>query len=292
LKGIAKIIKSFVLRGMKRTLLMNDLKITIIQSALHWENKEMNLSMFSQKINDITENTDLIVLPEMFTTGFSMNPKKFAERMDGPTVKWIIEKAKEKDCAVTGSFICEEDGKHFNRLIWANADGTYSTYDKRHLFRMANEDGCYSSGQKKIIVELKGWKICPLVCYDLRFPVWCRNKLVKNNIENINSRYEYDLLIFVANWPEVRSYPWKTLLHARAIENQSYVVGLNRVGNDGNGIYHSGDSSVINAKGGIISKTRAQEETTETITLDYSELTGFRKLFPAILDADDFSISE
>ncbi len=269
---------------------MNDLKITIIQSNLHWENKEKNLNMFSQKIDDISVSTDLIVLPEMFTTGFSMDPKKFAEPMNGKTVNWMIEKAKEKMCAITGSFIFEEAGKHYNRLVWVNADGTYSTYDKRHLFRMANEDGCYTSGKNKIIVELKGWKICPLICYDLRFPVWSRNKWVKGSTDDLNPRYEYDLLIYVANWPEIRSFPWKTLLLARALENQCYVVGLNRVGNDGNQIYHSGDSAVINAKGEIISETKAHEESTETITLNCSELSAFRKLFPAILDADTFGI--
>lgn len=269
---------------------MNDLKITIIQSALHWENKEMNLQMFSQKINDITESTDLIVLPEMFTTGFSMTPEKFAEPMEGSTVNWMKEKAKEKNCVIAGSFIYEEKGNFFNRLAWVNPDGSYSTYDKRHLFRMANEDGHYSAGQKKLIIELKGWKICPMVCYDLRFPVWSRNRLITSSETDITSRYEYDLLIYVANWPEVRSYPWKTLLLARAIENQSFVVGLNRVGNDGNKIYHSGDSAVINARGEKISKTEAHEESTETVTLSYSELIAFRKTFPAILDADAFEI--
>ncbi len=269
---------------------MNELKITTIQSNLHWENKEMNLNMFSQKINDIAESTDLIILPEMFSTGFSMNPKKFAEPMNGLTVNWMIEKAKEKMCAVTGSFIYEENGKCFNRLVWVNADGSCFTYDKRHLFRMAHEDNHYSAGQNKIIIELKGWKICPLVCYDLRFPVWSRNKAVRESKEDLNPHYEYDLLIYVANWPEIRSFPWKTLLLARALENQCYVAGLNRLGNDGNQIYHSGDSAVINAKGEVISKTKAHEESAETITLSYSELTAFRKFFPAILDADAFEI--
>lgn len=271
---------------------MNNLKITIVQSNLHWENKEKNLKMFSQKIDDIIETTDLIVLPEMFTTGFSMNPEKFAEPMNGETVNWMIKKAKEKMCAITGSFIFGEEGKCFNRLMWVNADGSYRTYDKRHLFRMANEDNHYTAGQNKIIVELKGWKICPLICYDLRFPVWSRNKAIVKSTDALNPSYEYDLLLYVANWPEIRSYPWKTLLPARAIENQSYVAGLNRVGNDGNGIYHSGDSAVINFKGELISKTKSREESIETITLEHTELTAFRKSFPAILDADAFEINE
>jgi omega-amidase len=270
---------------------MEDLKITIIQSNLHWENKALNLNMFSQKIASIQEATDIIVLPEMFTTGFSMKPQQFAETMQGETVAWMLEQAEKKGCVVTGSFICEENGCFYNRLIWAKADGTYLHYDKRHLFRMANEDDHYTAGRTKIIVELKGWKICPLICYDLRFPVWSRNTSFSskaNAKENVN--YEYDLLIYVANWPEVRSYPWKTLLLARAMENQCYVVGVNRVGDDGNAIYHSGDSAVVNAKGQVVSNTKANEEAIETISLHYAELDAFRKAFPAMLDADSFEI--
>ena len=275
---------------------MNDLKITIIQSNLHWENKDENLKMFSQKIASISEPTDLIVLPEMFTTGFSMRPELFAEPMNGNTVTWMKEKAKEKNCVITGSFICEDEGKHFNRLVWMNADGTYSVYDKRHLFRMGDEDNHYGHGQKKIIVELKGWKICPLICYDLRFPVWARNKKIESRIKNQESGQkkevdvEYDVLIYVANWPERRSHPWKSLLVARAIENQSYTIGVNRVGDDGNDIYHSGDSVALNFKGEAISKIESGKEIIETITLKYADLVEFRKIFPVMLDADDFEI--
>ncbi len=276
---------------------MNDLKITIIQSGLHWENKEDNLNMFSQKIAAINESTDLIVLPEMFTTGFSMRPEMFAEQMNGQTVNWMAEKAREKKCVITGSFICEENGKYFNRLVWMNADGTFTKYDKRHLFRMSNEDNYYSAGKNKIIVELKGWKICPLICYDLRFPVWSRNQLTIDSRQLTNKKneskypqYEYDILVYVANWPERRSHAWKTLLMARAIENQSYVIGLNRIGDDGNKIEHSGDSVVINAKGEIISKIKPNEEYTETVVVNFDELENFRKNFPAILDADNFEI--
>lgn len=259
---------------------MNDLKITIIQSDLHWEDKEKNLEMFSQKIASISEATDLIVLPEMFTTGFSMRPELFAETMSGNTVNWMKEKANEKKCVITGSFICEDNGKHFNRLVWMNADGSYSVYDKRHLFRMGDEDNHYGHGEKRLIVDLKGWKICPLICYDLRFPVWARN----------TKAHQYDVLIYVANWPERRAHPWKSLLIARAIENQSCVVGVNRIGNDGNDIYHSGDSIVLNAKGEPVSKTKSKEESIETVILSYSELMEFRKMFPVMLDADDFEI--
>ncbi len=256
-----------------------DLKITIIQTQLHWENKEKNLEMFSKKLASITEATDVIVLPEMFSTGFSMSPEKFAEPMSGSTMAWIKTKAKEKNCVITGSFIAEENGNYLNRLVWMNADGTFKIYDKRHLFRMGDEHNHYSFGKNKLVVELKGWKICPLVCYDLRFPVWSRN---------INS--EYDVLIYTANWPERRNHHWKTLLLARAIENQSYVVGLNRIGDDGNAISHSGDSVVIDPRGMIISKTKANEESIETVTLNYSELVEYRKVFPAALDADSFKI--
>lgn len=275
---------------------MNDLKISLIQADLHWENIDENLKMFSQKISAISESTDLIVLPEMFSTGFSMSPSTFAEKMNGKTVKWMEERAAEKKCVITGSFICEEKGKYFNRLLWMKPDGTYTTYDKRHLFRMAKEDNYYCAGENKIIVELKGWKICPLVCYDLRFPVWSRNYKEKEKSqkskEKNNPQYEYDILIYVANWPERRNHPWKTLLMARAIENQCYVVGLNRVGVDGNKIEHSGDSAVINAKGEVISTIKPNQEYTETVTLNFSELDNFRKAFPAILDADDFEIKK
>ena len=259
---------------------MDDLKITLIQSNLHWENCEMNLEQFSKKTSLISEQTDLIVLPEMFTTGFSMQPERLAESMTGKTVNWMKEQAQLKQCVITGSFICEENGNYYNRLVWMKPDGNYSAYDKRHLFSMANEDKHYAAGSKKIIEEIKGWKICPLICYDLRFPIWSRNQ--KTN--------PYDVLIYVANWPERRAYPWKTLLLARAIENQSYVVGVNRVGNDGNEIYHSGDSTIINFKGEIISKTPVHEEFTETISVSYSELEEFRKQFPVLNDADDFEI--
>ncbi len=272
---------------------MNDLKITIVQSDLFWENKEENLKMFSQKIAAISERTDLIVLPEMFTTGFSMSPEKFAEPMNGSSVNWLAEKAREKNCVITGSFICEENNKYFNRLVWMNPDGSYNSYDKRHLFRMANEDNYYCAGQDKIIVELKGWKICPLICYDLRFPVWSRQNIEvrRQKSEDRRLEYQYDVLIYIANWPKRRSHPWKILLMARAIENQCYVVGLNRVGDDGNKIGHSGDSVVINAKGETISKIKPYEECIETVTISFIELEKFRKSFPAILDADDFKIS-
>lgn len=261
---------------------MQDLKVTLIQTSLHWENKEVNLKMFAEKIASIKERVDLIILPELFSTGFSMKPEILSEQMNGSTREWMKKAAQENNCVVLGSIIIEENRNYFNRLIWQNPDGTYEYYDKKHLFRYGNEQEHYTVGNKKLIVELKGWKICPLICYDLRFPVWSRNTK-KNN---------YDLLIYVANWPEKRIHPWKTLLQARAMENQAFVIGVNRIGEDGNNIVHSGDSAVINPKGEITSNIKSNEEKIETITLSYKEVKSWRETFPAWMDADDFEINE
>lgn len=279
---------------------MKDLTITTIQTLLHWEDKQANIEMFDRHIASIKTTTDLIVLPEMFTTGFTMNASMFAEDMEGDTVMWMKQKAKEKNAVICGSFIAEGNKNFYNRFLWMRPDGTYEYYDKRHLFRMADENNYYSEGDKKIIVELNGWKICPLVCYDLRFPVWSRNRLKSSTlkaplparqVESSEVLYEYDVLIYVANWPEKRNNAWKTLLQARAIENQSYVIGVNRVGADGKEINYSGDSAVYNSKGEQISTTKANEVRTETVQISYSELTEFRKAFPVFLDADDFTIT-
>lgn len=259
---------------------MNDLKITTIQTHLLWEDVNANIAHIDQKVNLLSEQTDIIVLPEMFTTGFTMNPLKLAEEHGGKGLQWMIEKAKEKQCVVTGSISVNHNSNYFNRLYWVKPEGTYEYYDKRHLFRMGNEHQHYTAGDKKLIIDYKGWKICPLVCYDLRFPVWSRN--TKDNT--------YDVLIYVANWPEVRSYPWKQLLIARAIENQCYVVGVNRIGEDGNKIKHSGDTGIINPRGEVISTTLAYEDKSETLALSYNYLKEFRKLFPVMMDADDFEI--
>ncbi len=255
---------------------MTDLKLTIVQSNLYWEDKKANLNQFTDKLSSITESTDLIILPEMFTTGFSMNATALAETMEGETVNWMKLHAAKKGCAITGSFICEENGKYFNRLVWVDEHGSCYSYDKRHLFSMAAEHEHYSNGNTKLMVTLKGWNICPLICYDLRFPVWSRN--TKEN--------PYDLLIYVANWPERRQHPWKTLLLARAIENQAYVVGLNRVGTDVHQVIYSGDSAVINYKGEVMSTTPPHVESIETLTLSYANLKDFRKEFPVLNDAD------
>ena len=256
---------------------MQDLTITLIQTELYWENPVANRSMLEEKLWKIKGATDLIVLPEMFTTGFTMDAAKHAEPMNLTTFKWMKQQAAQTKAVVTGSYIVQESGKFFNRLIWMRPDGSFEWYDKRHLFRMAGEHHVYGSGSKKIVQEIHGWKICPLICYDLRFPVWSRN---------IN--LSYDLLIYVANWPEARSLPWQILLQARAIENLSFVAGVNRVGLDGNNIPYSGNSSIINFKGEI-SYTCNNKEDLHSETLSWSDLQAFREKFPAHLDADSFS---
>jgi len=253
---------------------MQDLKVTLIQTSLFWENIESNLSLFDKKIDGIRDETDLIVLPEMFTTGFSMNAEKLAQDMRGTSVKWLREKSCSRQTDITGSMIIRENGKYFNRLLWAKPDGTLLHYDKRHLFRLTGEEKVYSAGNKNITVELKGWRIRPFICYDLRFPCWTRN-----------SNNSYDVAIFIANWPEKRTSHWKILLPARAIENQCYVIGVNRMGEDGNGYYHSGDSSVIDPIGNIIFR-KQDEESIYTTLLSYPALQEYRKSFPAWMDAD------
>jgi len=258
---------------------MQDLKITLIQSALHWESTDANLAMFEEKIWQLKEQTDIIVLPEMFTTGFSMNAKALAEPMNFKAMRWLKQQAAQTKAVVTGSVIIRDGNRYYNRLFWAEPEGYISYYDKRHLFRMAGEEQVYSGGEKKLIKEVKGWKVCPLICYDLRFPVWSRN---------VNN--EYDLLLYVANWPAARSSAWKVLLQARAVENLCYVAGVNRVGNDGNNHYYSGDSAVINYKGEVLF-TEADKEVIHTHTLNYEDLKAFRHKFPAHLDADNFTIN-
>ncbi len=253
-----------------------DLKVALVQTDLYWENTTANLASLEEKIATITELVDIIVLPELFSTGFTMNPASVAEPMNLTTTKWMQQVAAQTGAVVMGSFVAKEGTNYFNRLLWVEPDGTYDFYDKRHLFRMAREQESYTGGTKRIIKEWKGWKICPLICYDLRFPVWSRNVAL-----------DYDLLVYVANWPAIRSHVWNTLLQARAIENLSYVVGVNRVGNDGNGIPHTGDSAVIDFKGEVLER-KSIEEGILIHTLQREALTTFRDKFPAFLDADEF----
>jgi predicted amidohydrolase len=255
------------------------MNVTIIQTELHWENSAKNISHFTALLEKARNDSDIIVLPEMFTTGFSMNAKTYAEASDGVSVQWLKEKAKERNCAITGSIMIKENDRFYNRLFWVDADQMI-TYDKRHLFSYAKEDETYTAGTQKKIIHFRGWKILPLICYDLRFPVWSRQ----------TTKEDYDLLIYVANWPERRNHAWKSLLPARAIENQSYVVGVNRIGNDGNEIYHSGDSVVLNYRGEVLSKTKAHENAVETVELNKEELIEHRKHFAFHNDADHFSL--
>ncbi|MBK6523677.1 MAG: amidohydrolase [Sphingobacteriaceae bacterium] len=259
------------------------MNVTIIQTHLHWEDVEMNIQHFGKLISSIPTKTDLIILPEMFTTGFTRKPEKNAEDHLGIGFEGMQNMAQEKNAVITGSISTKEDNNYYNRLFWVEPNGKFDSYDKRHLFRMAKEDEFYTAGKKKIIKKINDWKICPLICYDLRFPVWSRNKFK-------NGQWDYDVLIYVANWPEVRNQPWKQLLIARAIENQCYVIGVNRIGKDGNDFAHSGDSMVVNPRGEIISHTKANEESMETITLDMDYLEDFRKVFPVGLDSDEFSL--
>jgi len=261
---------------------MSSLKFTLVQTALHWEDKQANLKMLQEKIRGLQESTHAIVLPEMFSTGFSMKPELLAEKMAGSTVQWMKDLSAEKKVILTGSVIIEEEKQYFNRLIWMLPNGQYGYYDKRHLFAYAGEDQHYTAGNKRLIASVNGWKINLQVCYDLRFPVWAR--------QQSNEGFEYDVLIYVSNWPHKRSTAWKTLLQARAIENQCYVIGVNRVGEDGNGIYHSGDSMVIDPLGEVLYH-KQDEEGIFTIALDKTHLQTVREKFPFWKDADDFNIN-
>jgi len=251
------------------------INVTLIQSDIIWEDRISNLKKYQEKLNQI-ESTDLIILPEMFTTGFSMSPKDISENMNGETIQWMKQNANKMNSAISGSIIIEEDGKYFNRFIWVNPDGSIHHYDKRHLFSFAGENENYTAGNEKIIIEYKGWKICPLICYDLRFPVWSRNS------------EDYDLLIYVANWPDKRKSAWKSLLTARAIENQCYVIGVNRVGEDSKN-YYSGDSSLINALGETL-YTNSHIEEIYSNTISKYDLNKVRTQLPFLNDKDNYKI--
>ena len=258
--------------------------ITLLQPNLYWHDPVANRAMLEEHIFSLPEPTDLIVLPEMFTTGFTMDAHSVAEPMNLNTFRWMKQMAAQTGAVVTGSYVVQEQGRRYvNRLIWMQPDGQFDVYDKRHLFRMAGEDAIYTAGSQRIVKEWKGWRVCPLICYDLRFPVWSRNTQTPG-------QFDYDLLVYVANWPAVRRNAWNVLLQARAIENLSYVVGVNRVGQDGNQHQYSGDSSVINFKGDILFR-ETDNEIVHQQTLSLDELRAFRSAFPANLDADAFTIS-
>jgi len=254
---------------------MSTLTVTVVQSSLAWHDAAANREAFSTVIESIDEPTDLIVLPEMFTTGFSMDAPNLAETVDGESVGWMQAMAAQANAAICGSLIIEDQGRYFNRFLCVDANGIVSSYDKRHLFRLADEQDHYSPGNERVVFELKGFRICPMVCYDLRFPAWCRN------------RGDYDLLIYVANWPNRRQVAWDTLLRARAIENLAYVVGVNRIGTDGNDLPYSGGSAIIDYVGQDIADL-GDAAGTATATLDLALLEKFRDRFGFHLDADEF----
>ncbi|WP_284651139.1 nitrilase family protein [Flavobacterium terrisoli] len=253
------------------------MKVALVQTSLTWENPTENRSHLSQKINGFLEEVDLIVLPEMFSSGFTMNLKTIAETMDGETVSWLQHLAKAKDCAITGSLVIEENGNYYNRLVFVFPNGDIKTYDKRHLFTLAGEDKVYTAGKEKLIVDYKGFKICPLICYDLRFPVFARN------VEN------YDLLIYVANWPKPRVNAWDILLKARAVENMSYAIGVNRIGSDNNNLEYVGHSQAVDFLGNYLIEPN-ENESVSIVTLDKEKLLETRGKLAFLDDKDKFEL--
>lgn len=253
-------------------------EITIVQTELAWESPGDNRAHFDELLAD-TASTDLIVLPEMFSTGFSMASRRLAEPHNGPTVEWMKTKAAERGACVCGSIMTEDGGEHFNRFYLAHPDGSSDFYDKRHLFRMGEENDNYSAGRQRLVMRAGGMTLFPQVCYDLRFPVFSRNDL------------GFEVMIFVANWPAPRRHHWRTLLRARAIENLCYVVGVNRIGVDGNGIDHAGDSAIIDPRGETLADLE-QDDAMTTTSIDLDELHSYREKFPAWKDADAFQLTE
>jgi predicted amidohydrolase len=277
--------------------MMSTLTITTIQANLAWEDKLSNLKHFESRISTIGQNTELVILPEMFSTGFSMQSALLAETMEGETVQWMKNTAAKYKVILTGSLIIRENNEYFNRLVWMLPNGQMGYYDKRHLFCLSGEHEHFTRGNKRLIASVKGWKINLQVCYDLRFPVWSRNRLVDgNSIAGAGNEApvtkqipEYDLLIYVANWPEKRVHAWRTLLQARAIENQCFVIGVNRVGEDGNGLIYNGNSMVLDPMGEILYQGENREDTS-TITLTKQVLEEVRAKLPFWQDGDDFNL--
>jgi len=253
---------------------MPDLKIALIQHEQVWEDIDANLELFSTALEGVAPDVDLIILPEMFSTGFTMNAPSLSQKMDGSGVKWLRDTAQRKQADLVGSLIIRENDSYYNRLVWMTPDGRFSTYDKRHLFRMAGEHHVYTAGNRMLTIALKGWRLRPFICYDLRFPGWTRN--ISNS---------YDVAVFIANWPAARRLHWRRLLQARAIENLSYVVGVNRVGTDGNGLAYSGDSAVIDPTGNVLSEVPDQPSIIP-VHIRKEDLDAYREAFPAWMDAD------
>lgn len=254
-----------------------ELRSTLCQLSLRWEDRHANTRHIDDLLQRSGPDTDLILLPELFSTGFTMSVDALAESMEGTTVSWMRDAAARYEALVAGSVIIRESEKTYNRMVVAGSNGPVAVYDKRHLFRMGEENEHYSMGARRVVFGTGEWRVCPLVCYDLRFPVWSRN------------RNEYDLLVYVANWPAVRHEVWKTLLKARAVENSCYVIGVNRVGTDGRSIAYDGGSMVVDFKGRIVSELGNGEEI-RTVSLDLETLRAFRRKFPVLLDADDYEV--
>lgn len=263
---------------------MQDLTLTLVQANLVWENPAANLRHIEQLLAEVPA-TDIIVLPEMFSTGFTMDSRQYAEHMLGSSIEWMRNMAAQKQAVVTGSLIIEDDGLYYNRLIWMEPDGQLQFYDKRHLFSLAGEEKQYTPGKHKIFPEIHEWKVLPLICYDLRFPVWSRQSPPFTEL----GAHPYHLLIYVANWPERRVYAWEQLLIARAIENQCYVAGVNRVGTDGNHVYHSGHTTVVDPMGQKLLSV-AHDEAVETVTLKSGHILEIRDKLPFLDDRDEFEL--
>ncbi len=257
-----------------------ELKLALVQPDIIWEDINANLEAFSRKLEDIADKIDVVILPELFSTGFTMRSRELAEGMEGRAVSWMKKMSAKYRCVLAGSLIINEKKTYFNRFIWMEPGGRAITYDKRHLFRMSGEDQHYTQGEENVTVEINTFRVRPQICYDLRFPVWSRNC------------QEYDVLIYVANWPAARRDIWISLLKARAIENQAYVIGVNRVGKDGMGIVYSGDSLACNAKGQIIASFPAKQEGIQVIQLSLKELQDFKHKFPVWKDGDQFEIRD
>jgi omega-amidase len=269
----------------KPAVIKQALSVSLVQGATRWHDLAGNRDYYGTLVRSLKGRSDLVVLPETFTSGFTNETLGNAETMQGESLAWLKTLAADVDAVVTGSMVIREGERCYNRLIWMRPDGQFDIYDKRHLFRMAKEHERYGGGERRLMVELKGWHICPMVCYDLRFPVWLRNRYDRDA-----GRFDYDLLIFVANWPSPRRYAWSTLLRARAIENLSYCVGVNRIGVDGNDLHYAGDSAALDFLGQPLVELGAQEQVV-TVTLDAAALAAHRERFPAWMDADEFSLT-
>lgn len=264
-------------------MIMNNLHITFIQADLQWQDKQANLEHFSELLKEVPSGTDLVLLPETFNTAFPVDPKEFAETKDGPTMQWMHQKAQELNVVICGTFLLEMNSHYHNSLVWMRPDGSYELYHKRHTFTIGGETLPVERGSEPLIVELNGWRIKTMVCYDIRFPVWSKNHYQ-------DGRCEYDLGIYLANFPSSRMNVWDTLLQARAIENQAYFIGINRIGNDPEGVHYSGCSQVINAKGEVICMAKSDMEAVVPCMLDYEKLQSFREKFPVGKDWDPFCL--